>query len=441
MRSVSTANDPRIAILVEAMREVSRETEPTEVLYVFASRLHKIRPVELFVSVSTRGLGPGEYKITRMFRTAEMYEGDAPHDQANPWRDWDSLPTHRGGFIGDIIERGDPQLYHDLSITGDPALGDEVSDMGSAIAIPLFDGGEALNWTVQFLCEPDGFTLEHVEQALLTANLFGNATRNLVALKQVRELHRQLEQQFEDVARVQQMLLPKRLPRIPGLTIATSYLTSEHAGGDYYDFFEFPDGRWGILIADVSGHGAGAATVMAMLHAILHGYRGPETSPAAVLAYANDRLMAAELEGMFVTAFFAVYDPRTGMLDYSRSGHNPPRLKSGDAGDVRSLEDAATVPLGLFREYDAVSATVRLRPGDTVVLYTDGITEAFGPGGAADHDMFGVERLDAALVQCSGEPECVVDSVHGALYEHTRSLDRDDDQTLVAIRYLGDAAP
>jgi len=76
-----------------------------------------------------------------------------------------------------------------------------------------------------------------------------------------------------------------------------------------------------------------------------------------------------------------------------------------------------------------------------VVLYTDGITEAFGPGGAAEHDMFGVERLDAALVACSGEPECVVDSVHGALYEHTRSLDRDDDQTLVAIRYTDDVEP
>lgn len=444
MVTVRTSDNPNIAIMVDAMRAVSRETEPNRVLYQFGSRLRKIKPVDVFVSVSQRNLAPGEYKITRMFRTAELYDSltlDEADREQNPWRDWNHLPIHRAGFIGDVIEIGEPRLFQHLDLRGDPAFGDELADMGSCMAIPLFDNGEAVNWSVQFRADPQGFTMADVEAALVTANLFGNATRNLVALKEVKRLHRQLESQFEDVARVQQMLLPKRLPRIPGLKIAASYLTSAHAGGDYYDFFDFPDGRWGILIADVSGHGAGAATVMAMLHAILHGYQGRSTRPGDLLKYANERLVAAELEGMFVTAFFAVYDPVTRTLEYSRSGHNPPRLKSGDSGRVSAIEEAATVPLGIFRDYEPATGCLTLSPGDTIVLYTDGITEAFGPGRAGDREMFGIERLDAALVGCSGEPECVVDSVHAALYEHTHSRDRDDDQTLVALRCVDTPPP
>jgi len=439
MVTLSTSDNPNIAVLLDAMRAVSRETEPNRVLYAFGSRLHKIRPVDVFVSISKRGLAPGEYKITRLFRTSEVYGpqgGDDAADEQNPWRDWEEIPTHRGGFVGDVIEEGVPRLFQHVELKGDPALGDDLSDMGSCMAIPLFDAGEAINWTLQFRRDSEGFTLKDLELALLSSNLFGNATRNLVALKRVRELHDQLEKQFEEVARVQQMLLPKRVPKVPGLAIATSYLTSEHAGGDYYDFFEFPDGRWGILIADVSGHGAGAATVMAMLHAILHGYRDERISPDAILTYANERLLAAELEGMFVTAFFAVYDPSKGTLEYSRAGHNPPRIKTG-AGAVRALDGAATVPLGIFADFAPTHEIVRLDEGDTIVLYTDGITEAFGPGGPREGDMFGVKRLDAALEHCSGEPGCVVDSVHSALYEHTHSRDREDDQTIVALRYVG----
>ena len=229
---------------------------------------------------------------------------------------------------------------------------------------------------------------------------------------------------------MQQALLPIEIPEIPDLSIATSYLTSQEAGGDYYDFFPLPGGRWGVLIADVAGHGAAAATVMAMLHAILHGYEGPEYDPAAVMRYANRRLGMHRIDATFVTAFFAVYDPADHRLTYARAGHNPPRLKRGDTGEVCVLDDAPGLPLGITDEYDIQTGQLELDLHDTLVLYTDGITEAF----SADREQFGTRRLDEALIVCSGEPECVVDSVHKALYQHTRSLSRDDDQTIVALR-------
>lgn len=100
---------------------------------------------------------------------------------------------------------------------------------------------------------------------------------------------------------------------------------------------------------------------------------------------------------------------------------------------MRAVDEPSSFPLGIFETYEIAAGTLTLRPNDTVVMYTDGITEEFN--GA--REMFGVERLDSALDGCSGDPECVVGSVHGALFEHTGARTRADDQTIVAFRYIG----
>jgi sigma-B regulation protein RsbU (phosphoserine phosphatase) len=323
-----------------------------------------------------------------------------------------------------------PQLLHRLGVRDDPVLGNGIAEMGSCMASPLFDNGRDLNWNLYFHAEPEFYTPDHLADHFLTTNLVGTATRNLLAVNRADELNRRLTAQLEAVARVQQALLPTKVPSIPGVKIATSYLTSDEAGGDYYDFFALPGGRWGILIADVSGHGAAAATVMAMLHAILHGYQGPDFAPDAILRYANARLAASRIDGTFVTAFFGVYAPLTGRFVYARAGHNPPRLKRGESGEVLAVDDAPGLPLGITDDYDVQTSQVELRRLDTLVLYTDGITEAFNP----QREQFGIAGLDEALHGCSGDPDCVVDSVHKALYRHTGSLSRDDDQTIVALR-------
>ncbi len=435
MPQIAKTSSERIAVLGELLREISHAESPSEITRSFVTGYRRIRQVDMHLAVSVRGLAPGRYKITRMISTEQTRIGDVEeYAAADPWRDWEQIPLREGGLIGELISTPEPKLRTHLRVDRDPALGEAASGLGSCLAIPLYDAGEALNWTVTFRKDPEGFTHADLEQSYLVANLVGTATRNLLALQQNRTLNAKLERQFEEVARVQQTLLPRKTPDIPGLSIATSYLTSQQAGGDYYDFFRLPGGEWGILIADVSGHGAAAATVMAMLHAILHGYAGPDFQPHAIISYVNRRLVEAELEGMFVTAFLAVYDPEAGTLRYARSGHNPPRLKKAGGGEVLTIDGQAVPPLGLFAEgYEPVSNELTLDRGDTLVLYTDGITEEFGP----DREMFGVEGLDKALRDCTGEPECVIDSVHAALFRHTGKRDRGDDQTLVVMRYLG----
>jgi phosphoserine phosphatase RsbU/P len=433
---VDLSDNPRVGLLLEMLSDASRATRPIDVLRAFGQRYWSLKPIDYFLSISVRGLEPGQYKITRRIDAAAVLAGSASLPTVDPWGDWEKIPVREGGLVGALVADPRPKLVRSLPEEVDPVLGRAVAPLRSCIALPLYERGEVLNWAIEFRRAESGFTTEDLEEALVVANLIGSTNRMLLLYEEVRRLHSALRVQFEDVARVQRSLLPRKIPDIPGLQIATSYLTSDQAGGDYYDFFEFEDGTWGILIADVSGHGAGAATVMAMLHGILHAYTGGAAgrgrSPDGVLRYANHKLVEAGLEGNFVTAFFAIYDPRTAALRYSRSGHNPPRLKDGITGKTRALDGAGTLPLGIFEPYEISSEMIQLAPMDTLVLYTDGITEAFD----SQREMFGIQRLDEALDQCTGIPDCVVDSVHAALYRHTSSRTRADDQTLVALRYI-----
>lgn len=439
------SSNPRIKIIVDLLRDASLAREPADVFKVFGPRMWRIRPMEFFISASTRGLSAGSYKITRYYdvrefqRRAESGEGGLPDTvNPNPWATFHELPTHTTGFVAECIKGGTPKIFGDLSITNDPVFGSLLAEYKSAIASPLYDRGEVLNWSIQLRRAPNAFDEQIFEDAMMMGNLIGAITRNLVALKEVERLNKVLTAQFEEVARVQQSLLPEKMPDVPGLAVATSYLTSDQAGGDYYDFLPMPGNRLGILVADVSGHGAGAATIMAMLRAILHCYSGGDGSAAAVLRFANHRLLASRLEGNFVTAFFGVFDPATARLNYASAGHNPPRFLSAQARAIRGIDDGAGLPLGIADDFDIWSEDLQLLPGDSIVLYTDGITEAFGSAGRPGKlDMFGVERLDGAILASDGRPDTIIENIHKSLFEHTRARTRADDQTLVALQYIG----
>ncbi|MFG0275986.1 MAG: PP2C family protein-serine/threonine phosphatase [Phycisphaerales bacterium] len=417
----------RIDALSDLMRGLTSAKSPQESSFTFGMASRRFFPSDGFMSVSRRGLPDGEYKITREYLSGRLPQSPS---ESNPWRDWATLATHRGGFIGEIIAAGVPRRFNDLRITGDPVLGDKLANFRSAVILPVFDDGQALNWSFSFRREAQEVSDEQFEMALLVMNLHGRATKNLVALQQVEELNARLNQQLERVAAIQRSLLPDRTPDIPGLELATSYLTSDEAGGDYYDFLPLEGGKWGVFIGDVSGHGAGAATVMAMVHAILRTYPEREHDPAGVMAYLNRHLSEKRIESNFVTAFYGVLEPDTRRFTFANAGHHPPRRKCRGSGEVATLDGARAVPLGIFDELEIEPTEVTLSSDETIVFFTDGITEARDASGA----MFGEAGLDASLRLCSGEAECIIDSVHGALFEHTQRRTRDDDQTLIAMQ-------
>jgi sigma-B regulation protein RsbU (phosphoserine phosphatase) len=216
------------------------------------------------------------------------------------------------------------------------------------------------------------------------------------------------------------------------MKLAAHYQTSRRAGGDYYDFFPLPDDRWGILIADVSGHGTPAAVVMAITHSIAHTYPGPPAPPCEMLDYVNRKLTThyTNGSGTFVTAFYGVYDPKTRELQYSCAGHPPPRVKSCQGNRIYSMDCDPNLPLGISADQCYPGKAHTLRPGDQLVFYTDGITEAFNHEG----DQFGVERLDAALNRCENEAPELIDAVLCDLDRFTNGAPAGDDRTLVLAK-------
>ncbi len=429
MRIVDLSQSPLLPMVADTIRGLTGARDSAELMGGFLSRYSRLRPVQLFVGVQR--VDEGAYRVLYTLDATQCHGRlDLERFRADAAR----RPLQHGGIIPELVQGELPRLAVDLRVENDPALGSSVRGYTRCLALPIL--GEGREWVLGFSNVQQPPDPDQIAQAMMTANLVGLADRNLRSLREISTLNTRLNDQFEQIARLQQALLPGRIPEIPGLEIATSYLTSDQAGGDYYDFFELPAGRWGILIADVSGHGAAAATVTAMLHAILHSHRSLGTTdgadPAGIMRFANSRLAASGMDGSFVTAFFAVYNPRDASLTYASCGHNPPRLLRA-GGEIRALDEAATFPLGIDAGMEVTTARADLAPGDTLLLYTDGITELFG----GDRELFGVERLDATLRTTQGGPDEVVDAVHRALYAHRGAATRDDDQTLVAVRHHG----
>ena len=179
-----------------------------------------------------------------------------------------------------MIYGDEPRIIDDLQVAPDDPAYEYLAGPRSLMAIPHFDQGVATNMVVRMRNEPAAFDRAGFPEWVWISNLFGRATQNLVLAEELRQAYSVVERELKVVADIQRSLLPKTMPTIPGLGLAAHYQTSQWAGGDYYDFFPLPDGRWGILIADVSGHGTPAAVMMAILHSLAHTFPGPPDPPA-----------------------------------------------------------------------------------------------------------------------------------------------------------------
>ncbi len=410
----------KTALIVETMREMSLQTDPQAMVRAYGSRIRELTPADGFLALSRRDLPAPQYRITRSSRWS---------DDVNPWTQPEKLPLLEGGILGELLYGDEPRSIDDLQLADDDPAFEFLQGARSLVALPNYDRGVALNMTIRVNDRPGAFDPEHLPEQVWVSNLFGRATHNLVLSDELKKAYSIVERELKVVADIQRSLLPKAMPSIPTLELAAHYQTSRWAGGDYYDFFPLPDGRWGILIADVSGHGTPAAVVMAITHSIAHAYPGPPETPGQMLTYVNRELATrytADLE-TFVTAFYGIYDPTARALTYACAGHNPPRLKRCRDGSISSLEEVCGLPLGIVEEEVYAEATRVLIPGDELIFYTDGITEANDPNGR----MFGTARLDEVLERCHGGAIELINEVLGALSRFTADRPADDDRTLL----------
>ncbi len=410
----------RLNIVIQTMREMSRQTDPQEMVRSYARRVQQMLPVDRRISLSRRDL---KYPFVRVTRFSGWDE------EINPWKESDKLPVIEGGLLSELIYDDVPRVIDDLTLPADDPAMPFLEGLRSIMVLPLFDQGEALNMVVLGRNQPHGFTVEELPERVWMANLFGRAAQNLVLAEKLDEAYRQVDRELQVVADIQRSLLPQVMPDIPTLTVAAHYQTSRRAGGDYYDLFSLPNEQWGLLIADVSGHGTPAAVMMAVTHCIAHIYPGNPTPPSLLLNYLNHQLTThyTAKSGHFVTAFYGIYDAVSRRMTYACAGHNPPRLLRCGTAAVQSIADANRPPLGFMTEIDYITQEVQLRPGDRLVLYTDGIIEAVNASG----ELFGTQRLDEALCQCVGGAEQSLQRVLFDLERFTDGLPPADDRTLL----------
>lgn len=415
-------------IIDRTMKAISSVTDPEKLVDIYWEGIGDLVSINDFVALSRRNVEPPEFLITRSSRFTEHF---------NPWTEREKLPRLSGGLLGELLYNGRPEVIEDLPsrIAADDPGRFYLEGFQSLIASPNYDNGEALNMTVLLLPPGEELDFSVIPSMHWQGSLFGRGTQNLVLRNQLAEALKALDRELQVVGSIQRALLPPKLPSIPGFDLAAHYQTSAQAGGDYYDFFPLADGCWGIFIGDVSGHGAPAAVIMAITHATAHAQPGTHTPPGALLQSLNDQLSQAYIrDESFVTAFYAVLDPRARTLRYARAGHNPPRLVRGHS--VQSLDATGSLPLGVLPGQVYDDALVSLERGDVLLLYTDGITEAMMPlGGESGGALFGLERLDALLVDCAtcSADECL-SRVRKVVAEFSNNAPLTDDQTLVALR-------
>jgi sigma-B regulation protein RsbU (phosphoserine phosphatase) len=344
-------------------------------------------------------------------------------------RDEDPMLRRGEGIIGHVIATGQTVIAPDVRL--DPHYVQGRAGTISEIAVPIVSGGSvigALNLESNTL---DAFSEADVEFLEFFAVAAAISIEKAVLHREMLEKHR-IEQQLRIAKEVQLALLPAAGPSLEGYDVAGTNVPSWEIGGDYFDYLPQPDGRLGVAIADVSGKGVPAALIMATFRAALRAQRVGNMTLDAIAGRLNRILLDSMDSSRFVTAFYGLLEPRTGEFGFANCGHNPPLLLR--AAGTRELLVSGGPALGMWHGATFEPGEAFVLPGDTLVLYTDGVVEVMNPSG----EMFGVERLED-VIRRQGAARDLVDAVVDATRAFAGRRGYEDDFTLVIIRR--DAGP
>lgn len=255
-------------------------------------------------------------------------------------------------------------------------------------------------------------------------------------LQEATAAREKMESELKIARDIQQGIIPKTFPPFPDRNDIDLYAVLDPArevGGDLYDFFLVDDTHLCFAIGDVSGKGIPASLLMAITRTLLRARTTRNMKPCQVVSSMNTELCRENESAMFVTFFLGIIDLTTGVIEYCNAGHNRPYML-GKNGKVQILDQTHGTPLGLFEEMTYGCSELKTEPGDTFILYTDGVTEAMDPRG----ELFGDDRLQKMVAdECHGlSPREITDLIHQRIKHFTGCAEQSDDITLLVLNWL-----
>jgi sigma-B regulation protein RsbU (phosphoserine phosphatase) len=299
------------------------------------------------------------------------------------------------------------------------------------IALPL-KVGDRITGVAQVINRLDGnpFDTDDLELFIALCSMAAIAIENAKMHRTLMEKQR-LVKDMEFARTVQESFLPQKGPEIRNYRFSAHYTPAQEVGGDFYDFIRLDRDRTGIVIGDVSGKGVPAALYMAKLGSDLKTLAFTEQDPASALLRLNDLLVERSRRGMFATLLYLELDAPNKVLTLSNAGHLPPLIKKTD-GTVERFSGSGGAPLGILAGMQFGQETRSIEPGETVILYTDGIIEAMN----ARDELYGYERFEELVGKSPAEPESLKSAIIGDVNRFTGLSAQHDDMTLVCFGAL-----
>ncbi len=341
------------------------------------------------------------------------------------------IPPGRG-FCGWVAEHGKPLVVHEAH--KDPRFYGEVSETFRTvdlISVPLRNPDGQILGVLEAINRRDGTCFTEAEIPLFSAL----ADHAAIALERARlqreEIEKQrLEQQLTWARQIQQGFLRTEMPDYPGFSFAALNVPAVYVGGDYYDVLPIDRERCALAIADVSGKGPSAALLMATFRAVLLAHVGRDLSALETVRLTNTIMVKEGPPQSFVTLFFAILDTARGDLTYVNAGHNPPILYDPQHGALELLKAGGTI-IGVDASVPYRSGRRRIRPGQMLVMYTDGVTEASNQS----QEFFGEDRLRAIILEHGrADARAMVRSIHESVSRFTEGSPQSDDITLLVTK-------
>ena len=387
----------------------------------------------------------------------------------------DPTPEQRSKIIGQVFDKGLAgwvRRYHKVGLIVDTRnddrwvnLPNQPYTVGSALAVPILKGDDLLGIITLLHDQPKHFNRDTAKLMQITAAQIGNALENARLYSKLDESYRSLEKaklkieayskaldkEMEKGKKIQRDFLPRQIPRIEGWEIAVYFHPARQVSGDFYDAFMLPENLVGLVIADVCDKGVGSALFMALFRSLIRVFSGKislqgvfvpgstKTEPNSDGDFFYEALNAVSLtndyiaeehgeEGMFATLFFGVLNPRTGKMAYVNAGHEP-LLIVNQSGVKETLKSTGPI-VGILPAMEYQIKQVGIDPGDTLIGYTDGVTEAMSP----KQKLFGKKRFMTLLKSLPPTASDLIEQIKLALFNHIDDAPQFDDITMIAVR-------